>query len=80
MLKIYQFDSCPYCQRVLNALDQHGTEYEKVDISPWDRGEVKRISGQTQVPVLVDEERGEVIPDSSRILEYLEAHYFSPNS
>jgi glutathione S-transferase len=39
------------------------------------RNEVKRVSGQRQVPVLVDEERGITMAESARILEYLEESY-----
>src|SRR5262249_27762181 len=37
------------------------------------RSQLKELSGQTLVPVLVDGD--EVVPDSTRILEYLEARY-----
>jgi glutathione S-transferase len=39
------------------------------------RDEVKRVSGQRAVPVLVDEDRGVTMAESERILEYLDASY-----
>ena len=74
-MKLYQFEYCPYCIRVRRVLDEKGLDYEKVDV-PTDREERKElleISGQYQVPVLVD--GGRAIYDSRRIIEYLEENY-----
>ena len=69
--KLYGFGTCPYCLRVEEYMVGRGIEFEKVEISPWDRTEVIQVSGQSQVPVLVDVEADRVIPDSSAILTYL---------
>jgi glutathione S-transferase len=37
-----------------------------------DRNEVKRVSGQRGVPLLVDDEHGVTMAESERILEYVE--------
>lgn len=39
------------------------------------RDEVKRVSGQRQVSVLEDEERGVTMAESANIIEYLNANY-----
>ncbi len=77
-IKLYELDGCPYCAKVRRKLDKLGLEYEsvKVPASHSKREEVKEISGQTGVPVLVDEEYGvEGMPESSDIVEYLEETY-----
>ncbi|SDK05264.1 glutaredoxin family protein [Natronorubrum texcoconense] len=77
MVTLYQLEGCPYCELVADRLDELEVDYESV----WTEGlhskrdEVKRVSGQRQVPVIVDDERGVTMPESERILDYLEANY-----
>ncbi len=76
MIVLYQFDSCPFCQRVQSALEQLDISYRVEDIDPWDRARVIELSGQSQVPMIVDESRdGEVVFDSATILSYLQEHH-----
>ncbi|MFQ5586313.1 MAG: glutathione S-transferase N-terminal domain-containing protein [Thermodesulfobacteriota bacterium] len=74
-MKLYQFESCPYCQRVRLALEAKGIEYEKVEVPQYrdERTELFELSGQYMVPVLVDGER--VISDSAAIVAYLNEKY-----
>jgi len=61
---------CP-CGRVARELRRHDVEAEQVRV-PWrgrDRGEVRQLSGQDRVPLLVLD--GETICDSRRIVEHL---------
>ena len=71
-MKLYQFEACPYCQRVRIALEAKGIEYEKVEV-PHGSGMRERrlfeLSGQYMVPVLVDGDK--VISDSAAIIAYL---------
>ncbi|NJN20310.1 MAG: glutathione S-transferase [Leptolyngbya sp. RL_3_1] len=72
MLKLYQFEACPYCEKVRLLLDYQQRPYEKVDVTPgWGQWELWQKSGQTQVPVLQDGD--ELIPDSTAIALYLDA-------
>lgn len=62
---------CP-CGKVARALRREGIEYREVRV-PQRRGrreEVRELSGQSRVPVLVLD--GETICDSRRIVEHLE--------
>ncbi|MBX0294459.1 glutaredoxin family protein [Haloarcula nitratireducens] len=74
---LYQLDGCPYCEKVADRLDELDVEYETVwvDALHSDRDEVKRVSGQRGVPVLVDEEYGVTMAESDRILEFAERSY-----
>ncbi|WP_435062890.1 glutathione S-transferase N-terminal domain-containing protein [Halobaculum sp. EA56] len=71
---LYALDGCPWCEKVHDALEEAGVEYETI----WteglhsERDEVARVSGQRAVPVLVDEERGVTMNESANILEYVE--------
>lgn len=79
-LVLYELEGCPYCAKVKNKLAELDLEYESVmvDRDRDDRDEVREVSGQTGVPVLVDEAHGvEAMPESDDIVEHLEATYGS---
>jgi Glutaredoxin and related proteins len=72
-LTLYALDGCPYCNKVSDALDAANLAYETVWVESLhsDRNEVKRISGQRGVPVLVDQSNGVTMSESDNILEYI---------
>lgn len=69
-LELFHFRGCVYCDRVRRVLDGLGMTWKSIEIDPWDRREVERISGQRLVPVLRDGDR--VVADSRRIIAYLQ--------
>ncbi|WP_458187553.1 glutathione S-transferase N-terminal domain-containing protein [Haladaptatus sp. NG-WS-4] len=73
-ITLYSLDGCPYCERVHDALDEAGVEYETEWVEPLHskRDEVKRVSGQRAVPVLVDEDGGVTMAESDNIVRYVE--------
>jgi glutathione S-transferase len=73
-LTLYELEGCPYCETVADALDDHGIEYETEWVDPLhsQRDDVRRVSGQRAVPVLVDDERGVTMAESQNILTYVE--------
>jgi glutaredoxin len=73
-LTLYSLDGCPYCEAVEDALEERGLDYETrwVDALHSERNEVKRVSGQRGVPVLVDDEAGVTMAESENILDYVE--------
>ncbi|QIB75272.1 glutaredoxin [Halogeometricum borinquense] len=73
-ITVYALDGCPYCEKVHDALEEHGVEYETewVEALHSERNEVKRVSGQRSVPVLVDDERGITMGESDNIVQYIE--------
>ncbi|WP_144905232.1 glutathione S-transferase N-terminal domain-containing protein [Halobellus captivus] len=77
-LVLYELDGCPYCAKVIDKLNELGLEYESVKVpsAHSERTEVETVSGQTGVPVLVDEANGvEGMSESGDIVEYLEETY-----
>ncbi|QCC46657.1 glutathione S-transferase N-terminal domain-containing protein [Halobellus limi] len=77
-LVLYELDGCPYCAKVTDKLNELGLEYESVMVpsAHSERTEVEAVSGQTGVPVLVDEANGvEGMSESDDIVEYLEQTY-----
>jgi len=73
VLRLYRISYSTNVERVALALAHKGLEAESVWVDPADRSEVKKVSRQTLVPVLVD--GGEVISDSTLILEHLEERF-----
>lgn len=73
-MTLYELEGCPFCEDVADELTEAGVEYESVwvDALHSDRNEVKRVSGQRGVPVLVDADRGVTMAESANILEYVE--------
>jgi glutaredoxin len=74
MLELYRLPGCPYCAKVENKLDELDLEYEGHNVLPvrFLRFEVKSVSGQSGVPVLVDPEHGiEGLAESDDIVAYL---------
>jgi glutaredoxin len=79
-LILYELSGCPYCAKVINKLDELGLEYESREVprSHGDRTEVKEVSGQTGVPVLIDNNHDiDGMPESDDIVAHLETNYGS---
>ncbi len=73
-ITLYALDGCPWCEKVHDALAEAGVDYETewVEALHSDRNEVRRVSGQRGVPVLVDGDRGVTMCESANIVEYVE--------
>lgn len=77
-IELYELEGCPFCAKVKAKLDELGLEYKShmVPRQHAQREEVKEISGQTGVPVLVDHDHGvEGMPESGDIIAFLEETY-----
>jgi glutaredoxin 3 len=75
MLEVYQFEGCPYCSKVRSKMTELGIDFIARQVDPDDRSRVEEVSGQTNVPVLVDPNTDTVMPESDDIVDYLEEHY-----
>ncbi|KAB1197474.1 MULTISPECIES: glutathione S-transferase N-terminal domain-containing protein [Haloferax] len=76
-ITLYRLQACPYCERVVRVLDEHGLDYRSRFVEPMhsDRNVVKRVSGKRTVPALVDENTGVTMSESANIVDYLERTY-----
>jgi len=76
-LTLYRLEGCPYCELVADELDDLGLAYDSIWVEGLhsERNEVRRVSGQRQVPVLVDENHGLTMAESENINEFLERTY-----
>jgi maleylpyruvate isomerase len=70
VLRVYRIPFSTNVERVSLALAHKGLDVQWEDVDPRDRSPVERISGQSLVPVLVDD--GRVVTDSTVIIRYLE--------
>ena len=77
MLELHQFRHSAFCEKVRLVLAAKQLPYNVVEVTPGvGQLELYRLSGQRQVPVLVD--GAEVIADSTAIAQYLEAKVPEP--
>jgi len=77
-ITLYELPGCPYCAKVVDKLDELGLEYDSIEVprSHGERTEVEEVSGQTGVPVIVDDEHGiDGMAESDDIVEFLEENY-----
>ncbi len=73
MLKLYRIKHSTNVERVALALAHKGLKAESVWVPYEDRAQVRLVSGQDLVPVLVDE--GKVVIDSMEIVRHLEGRF-----
>ena len=70
-LTLYYLPSCPYCRKVLHALDELGAKIPMKNIHENDeyRQELLKIGGKGQVPCLVI--NGRAMYESDEIVKWL---------
>lgn len=82
LLVLYDFEACPFCRRVREALTRLALP---VSIRPCPKGgrrfrdELLALGGKEQVPFLVDPDRGLRLYESKIIVASLEAAYGDPS-
>ncbi len=73
MWTLLQFPLCPFSRKVRLVLGEKGVGYDLVRESPWlQRDEFFDLNPARETPVMVDEERGVVLIDSTAICEFFE--------
>ncbi|MCB0326729.1 MAG: glutathione S-transferase N-terminal domain-containing protein [Bdellovibrionales bacterium] len=72
-LKLYYFEACPYCQKVLHVIDRldikSAIEFLDTRSEPKHREALIQLTGKTQVPCL--EIDGKPLLESEDIVTYL---------
>ncbi|APX97745.1 Peroxiredoxin [Natronorubrum daqingense] len=76
-MTLYRLHGCPYCELVVRRLERYAISYRSRFVAGEHskRDAVARVSGTRSVPVLVDHDRDVTMPESARILEYLDRTY-----
>ena len=71
-IRLYQFENCPFCEKVRQKLAALKLEYEKFEVDRNDKPKVVVDLGGT-VPVIdID---GHIMNESDDIVAYLEEHF-----
>jgi glutaredoxin len=74
MLLLYKMEGCPYCEKVLNYLEEKNLQFRSLDISdPVNLDELLHLGEKEQVPFLVDTEHNAKIYESEEIIQYVDA-------
>lgn len=72
MIRLFMLDTCGYCRKVIEYLDENNIPYEKINISEKENEEaLVRIGGKRQVPFIIDTDKNIEMYESNDILEYL---------
>lgn len=79
-LNLYHYDSCPYCRRVRNHIDQLSLniEYKNIQLEPQNRADLIAGGGRPTVPSLrIEGVDGSVqwMYESSDIMAYLSQRF-----
>ncbi|HET9427319.1 MAG TPA: glutathione S-transferase family protein [Allosphingosinicella sp.] len=73
MWQLYQFPLCPFSRKVRLMLAEKGVAHELKRVSPWEQeDEFVDLNPAGETPVLVEDQKGTVLIDSSAICEYFE--------
>lgn len=80
-LTLYLHPLASFCHKVLIALYENGTPFEAHTVDFGDPGSAGTLLSKWpvgKIPVLHDTARDRVVPETSIIIEYLQAHYPGP--
>lgn len=80
-LILYYHPLASYCHKVLIALYENGTDFEKklVDLADaQQRAELQAVWALAKFPVIRDHDRGVDLPETTVIIEYLDRHHPGP--
>lgn len=72
---LYQFELCPFCHKVKAALDVKGIAYRTVEVNPMTKAELPTLPEDAPKKVPVIECDGDVVFDSTAIMNYLDEHF-----
>lgn len=74
MLDLYVMETCPFCRRVIEFLENAGVDFNKRDVSNSENHKrLLEIGGKDQVPFLADENIK--MYESSDIIEYIKKKF-----
>jgi glutathione S-transferase len=80
-LKLYYHPLSSYCHKVLIALYENGTPFEAQIVNlgdAKDRADFVALWPIGKFPVIRDDSRDKIVPESTPIIEYLARHYPGP--
>lgn len=77
MLELYANTGCPYCQKVMAKMNELNLDFifRSHDFANSENSRSFKLGGKTQVPYLVDSEKGVSMYESGDIMKYLDETY-----
>jgi glutathione S-transferase len=77
MLELYDYEGCPYCRKVREALSELDLDYLEHPVAHGSgrRKELLELGGKIQVPYLIDPNTGTHLYESNDITDYLNEAY-----
>ena len=73
MLELFILETCPYCRKVMDFLENNNIKFQKFDISNnTNLLRLLALGGKEQVPFLFDESNEKKLYESDEIIKYLE--------
>lgn len=77
MLELYDYEGCPFCRKVREALCELDLDYVARPVARGSKRRklLKNLGGKVQVPYLVDPNTGTRMYESDDIVAYLDATY-----
>lgn len=74
-LELYMFETCPYCRKVINVIEEMGRddiEFHDIRKNDEDRQRLVEVGGKQQVPCLFID--GKPMYESDDIIDWLKAN------
>lgn len=72
MLELFMLETCPYCKKVMDFMDEKNVKYTKINTKDHDNAmKLMAIGGKDQVPFLYNPETDDKIYESDEIIEYV---------
>ena len=72
MLELFMLETCPYCRKVINFMNENNIEYVQRNITEVsNKNELTKRGGKEQVPFIYDSENSKGLYESDDIIEYL---------
>ena len=72
MLDLYVSETCPYCRKVMEFLEENNISYNKRSVSnPQNLNMLLKLGGKMQVPFLDDIDNDVSLFESDDIIDYI---------
>lgn len=78
-LRLYQYQSCPYCCKVRAFLDYYGFSYEVIEVNPVTKSQIKFSKDYKKVPIVTSTQVDKPLMESSLIVSILGTFLTLPN-
>lgn len=77
MDELYQAEWCPYSRKVRQRFTELGVSFiaRQVPADPGDREELRRKTGNDEIPALITEDGDAISGDADRIISFVEARH-----